>query len=475
MWKKPLAFILLANCGMLFLALSQAQADGALSLHGQLKNETAYRYVQPAAFSKILNIARLEARYAPTSLFQVTAMVRSYYDAAYDFQQVDNISPRTNPRTILAANLTAEEIEALRITNLRQVDIVQKRTELRELYLDLFLKRLDLRIGRQIVRWGVVEGARITDEINPLDFQEFILREIQDRYIPLWMVKANAYLGLYTLELLWIPDLKFHRPAPRGSQWEQFQSLPNAKEPPQTFRNSEWATKLSRQIGGWDLSLSYFYTWDDFPSAFRTVFGLGEFGISPEIGFNPRHTRLHIAGGTFSKGIGPTVISGEVAYVQGKMFGTRLGRFNPVLGGPEGIQTLQVTLGEIKRDYVKYGLSLDFSFLGTAWSLQMLQQYIPRYQSGIIQDRLDTVLGLFIRREALHNRLLFEWLTLYFVNDKETLTRPKATYQIHDSFKIAVGADIFSGSIGGPLPGEFNFIGFFKNNDRVYTEFTYSF
>lgn len=471
-----LVVILMASGGAVFLILSEASAEEVFSFHGQLKNETAYRYVQPASFTKILNLARLEARYFPTSFFQVTALVRSYYDAVYDVQQIDSIVPRTNPRTILTANLTRpEEVEALEIDNLRNVEIVQRKTELRELYFDLFLKRLDLRIGRQIVRWGVVEGARVTDEINPLDFQEFILREVQDRYIPLWMAKADFYLNPTFLEILWIPDLEFHRPAPRGSEWEQFQNLPELEEPSQTFRNSEWAVKVARPIGGWDLSLSYFYTWDDFPSAFRTVFGLGEFGISPELAFNPRHTRLHIVGGTFSKGVGSMAFNGEAAYVQGKMFGTRFGRFNPATGQVEGGETLQLTLGEIKRDYLKYAFSVDFDLFATDWSFQIQQQYILGHQPEIIQDRLDTVLALFIRREALHSRLLLEMLTIYFINDREALIRPKGTYQLTDSFKIALGADIFEGEIGGPLPGEFNFIGFFKNNDRVYAEFTYSF
>lgn len=457
------------------LAQETASEGGSktLTLHGQLKSEIAYRYVDPASFTKIYNLARLEARYTPSSSVQLTALVRSYYDAVYDFQDIDNVVPRKNPRTILSQNLTRAEIDALRIQNLRNIEIEQKDTELREFYLDLFFPKLDLRIGKQIVRWGVVEGSRVIDEINPLDFQEFILREIQDRYIPLWMIKADFYFDPNTVEILWIPDLEFHQPASPGSEWEQFQELEGLETPAQTFQNSEWAIKALRQIGGWDTSLSYFYTWDDFPSAFRTVFGLGEFGVSPEVAFNPRHTRLHIFGTTFSKGIESLVFNGEFAYVLGKMFGTRFGRFNPITG-PTG-EELTLTLGEIKRDYWKYALSVDWRFLGADLSLQVQQQYILRYQSEIIQDRIDTVWGLFIRKELFYGRLLLEMLTIYFVNDRDLLLRPKTTFQLNDSFKIAVGADIFHGEIGGPLPGEFHFVGFFKNNDRVYLELTYSF
>ncbi len=456
------------------MMIANTFAQETFTFHGQLKNETAYRYVNPASFTKIYNLARLETRYIPSSSVQLTALVRSYYDAVYDFQEVDNVVPRKNPRTILSEDLTAEEIDALRIGNLRKIEVEQKETELREFYLDLFFPRLDLRIGKQIVRWGVVEGARVTDEVNPLDFQEFILREIQDRYIPLWMIKADFYFDPNTVEILWIPDLEFHKPASVGSEWEQFQVLEGLETPSQNLKNSEWAIKVMRQIGGWDTSLSYFYTWDDFPSAFRTVFGLGEFGVSPEVAFNPRHTRLRIVGTTFSKGIESLVFNGEAAFVHGKMFGTRFGRFNPDPDSDDP-DALTLTLGEIQRDYWKYALSVDWRVFGADLSLQVQQQYIVGYQSEIIQDRIDTVWGLFIRKELFYGRLLLEMLTIYFVNDRELLIRPKATYQLNDAFKIAVGADIFHGEIGGPLPGEFNFVGFFKNNDRVYLELTYSF
>ncbi|HEY5599477.1 MAG TPA: DUF1302 family protein, partial [Candidatus Manganitrophaceae bacterium] len=221
---STLLSLLIVVIGSVSGTLAQDSED-RFSIHGQLKNETAYRFVDPTAFTKILNIARLEARYFPTSSFSVTAVLRTYYDSAYDVQNIDRIAPRKSSRTILSQNLTAEQIAALRIDNLREVEIRQKETELKEIYADWSFHRLDLRFGKQIVRWGVVEGARVTDEINPLDFQEFILREIQDRYIPLWMLKADAYFDPYSVEILWIPELKGHQPASKGSEWEQFQLL----------------------------------------------------------------------------------------------------------------------------------------------------------------------------------------------------------------------------------------------------------
>ncbi len=421
----------------------------------------------------MLNLLRLETRYFPTRSFQVTARVRGFYDAVYDFQRIDNIAPRTNPRVILSADLTDEELAALQISNLRGINRLQKDIELRELYVDLTQPNFDFRLGKQIVRWGVLEGARITDEIHPLDLQEFILREVQDRYIPLWLARMNFYRGETRTEFLWIPDVQPHKPAPPGSEWEQLQTLENLDTPPRTLANSEVALRVSRPFGQWDVAFSYFYHWDDFPSAFRNFVPNVQFGESPDVNFKPVLTRNNTFGSAFSKSFSTLVFNAELAYVLGKRFGTRLGTFNPRTGGVEIIDPL--SFGEKKLNFLKYGMGADFTIFGIDMTLMGVQQYVIDHNSSIIQDEFDTFFSYFLRDTFFSERLVLQMLTLYFQNDQEFLIRPRMDYQINSKVKFSLGADIFEGEIGGPLPGEFNFIGFFKNNDRIYFEVSYGF
>ncbi|MBI3605763.1 MAG: hypothetical protein HY202_07045 [Nitrospirae bacterium] len=444
--------------------------SGALShfsYSGYFRQETAMRIYNPVVFTKIMSVLRIEAHYTFSPKFQLTVIPWVYYDIAPDLAQIDSLSRIIGPRTVLTDSPSVPQIAGTDVGNLRGVDIENKNAEFRELYLDAHFSALDLRLGRQIVRWGVVEGARILDEINPLDFKEFILREVADRYLPRWMVKSDLYLGEWALEGLYIPDLKFHKPAPKASQFEQFQILPGTTVPKSNLENADWGIRLSKPLFGADLAVSYYYMWDPFPASYRSVFGLGGFGVSPDVVFQPRYTKVRVYGGTLSKSFGKLILNAEGALVRDKYFGTLL--------GVDPADPAQFFYGEIKRNYLKYAVGADFTLYSADISLSMQQQKILNYDPNIIQREYDTVLSLFARKPLRNDRLVPSILVLYFLVDNDYLVRPKIEYGLTDRFKLSFGLDLMVGDIGGPMPGEFTFVGFFKNESRMEFDLTYSF
>ncbi|MBN4053183.1 hypothetical protein JYT92_00365 [bacterium AH-315-L15] len=438
--------------------------------NGYLRNETAFRIVRPTAMTKIRNIIQLEGKSQLSRRSALSARGQCFYDAVYDVESVDVIHPRKGPDQILNDDPQGAAVEQLDTDNIRGVEIVQDRCEIKELFLDLNYRHVDVRIGEQIVRWGVVEGARVLDVINPLDFDELILRDIDDRYISLFMVKTSLYLGPNTFEALFIPEVRGHRPAPRGTQWQQFRILPGLVKPEQAWEdfpdhleNSEYAFRYSRVFTGFELSGSYFYTWDDFPSSFRSISREGPLNVELEVNFKPEFRRLTIYGLSASKTFSRFVLNAEFSYVLDKFFGARFrGTQNP-------------TEGEIQSDYIKYALGLDLYLFDMDVSPAVIQQYILDYDDRIIVDRLDTVAAVFMQKELIHNIWSMNLLLLYFINDDNWLVRPRSNYNFTDRLRFSFGVDLFEGKIGKGQTGEFNFIGFFDNNDRIFWEITYSF
>ncbi|MFI5303939.1 MAG: DUF1302 family protein [Nitrospiria bacterium] len=438
------------------------------SFSGFIRQENAVRIYTPVVFTKIMSYIRIEAHYSFSPSIQLTVVPRAYYDFASDLVQVDSYSRIIGPVTVLTDSPSIQQIAGTDIGNLRGVDIENKDAEIREIYLDAHFSNLDLRLGRQIARWGVVEGARILDEINPLDFKEFILRDVNDRYIPRWMLKSDLYFGDYALEGLYIPDLEFNKPAPPGSEFDQFQILPGTIVPPSNLQNADWGLRLSKTLSGMDLTASYYYMWDPFPAAYRSVFGLGGFGLSPEVNFQPRYTKLRVYGGSVSKSFGKIIFTAEGAVVLDKYFGTLVG-VDPTVPG-------QFIFGELKRNYIKYATGLDFTFYSADISLSAQQQHILQYDPSILQREYDTVLSFFGRKPFLNDRLVPSVLILYFLVDNDYLIRPKLEYSLTDHLKVSFGLDLMVGPIAwGDLPGEFTFVGYFSNESRAEFDITYSF
>ena len=439
-----------------------------LQLSGYLKNESAYRYRTPRSITKIRNIAYLNAKYPYSPRLKFNFSGWAYYDMAYDLFDYDTIAARFERNS--------SEPLAFLVTLPREKDA--SGVAIRELYADMYLGDLDVRLGKQFVVWGVLEGVRITDEINPMDFRELILPDLLDYRIPLWMAKLDYYRPEASYQVLWIPDIRFHKPAPPGSEWELLQEVPGTRYP-QSFKyeNSEFGFKVNTNLWDTELAFSYFYTWDDFPVIFRHV--LLDQSIEPQ--FFSTYTRLSMYGATFVKQIGAQILKGEVAYVTGKYFAAT--------NVDENHDGWLDKNGEFKREHIRWGLGMDFNWRGADISPSVVQWIILNYHPAIIQDQFDTGINLFVRKEYPESSIIFSLLAIYLVNLEEVYLKPKWTFRITDHFQVATGLDMFFGrasqfGVSGVLDSLGNvavpeqraqFLGNFHDNDRVFFEFKYAF
>jgi hypothetical protein len=439
-----------------------------LQLSGYLKNETAYRYREPRTITKIRNIGYINAKYPYSSRLKFNFSGWAYYDLAYDLFDYNTIAARFERNS--------SEPLAFLVTLPKEKDVAG--AAIRELYADLFLGDLDVRLGKQFVVWGVLEGVRITDEINPMDFRELILPELLDYRIPLWMAKFDYYRPDVSYQMLWIPDIRFHKPAPPGSEWELLQEVPGTRYPQSfNYKNSEFGIKANANLWDTELSFSYFYTWDDFPVIFRHV--LLDQSITPE--FLPTYTRLSMYGATFVKQLNSFILKGEMAYVTDKYFA--------VADVDENHDGWLDHNGEFKRDHLRWGLGVDLNWHGADISPSIVQWIIFDYDPAIIQDQFDTGVNLFVRKEYPDSSSIFQFLAIYLVNLQELYFKPKWTFRITDRVQIATGVDMFFGKasqlgVSGAFTALGNvavteqraqFIGNFHDNDRVFLEFKYSF
>jgi len=446
---------------------------------GFYRNETAYRYQEPRSISKARNTLYLDARYPVTDNIELFAAGWAYYDLAYDL---------FNYRTI-AARVERNDEEPLVFIERLDQEKDSNVKEIRELYADFLFDGLDLRVGKQFIVWGVLEGVRIVDEINPIDFRELINLDLLDYRIPLWSLKLDYFREDTSYQLVWIPDLRFNKPAPRGSEWELLQDVcvGQAEEilcidsSPEswTLKDSEIGLKIDTYLWDTELSFSYFYTWDDFPVIFRSI-RVDDNTVPPA--FYPLYTRIHMFGATAVKQLGNYILKGELAYVTGKYFGTRNVPDRDANGYLDDD-------GELIRNHFRWGLGTEFNMMGMDVSPGIAQWVILDYDESIMQERLDTSFFLFVRKELPEKAAVFQMLAIYLVSLKELLLKPEITFQFSDNLQLGIGLDLFYGlksdfgsnqsqvtsAVFDPNAARAQFIGNFNNNDRIYFDFKYSF
>ena len=439
-WNTPIALISSLTLWLIFALGPVFSLAGDQTLNGYIKNETALGLNDPHRLSKVQNLMQLEVNGDVSQWGRYYLMLWGFYDGVYDLYADKYVPPVRNE---YRSNFSADE--AFDQT-------------LREVYLDIFLDSMDLRLGKQQVVWGEAIGLRITDVVNPQDFREFILDDFIDSRIPLWMAKINYYIHDYNLEILWIPVFEPQRMALEGSSWEWTFNKINAPpgfslnmhdpdEPAKNLGNSEYGLRLSGLVGGWNLSAGHLYVWDDAPAR-HTRLDLPNAALN----VSQQYHRLHVLGFTFANAFGRFVPRGEFSYTLGKYFSTSAAAVD----------------GLARKDVLYYMLGSDYSFSDYLFNLQFIQKVIMNYSEGIYEDRIQNNFSFWFQAKLINATLRPEFLSIYDADHGSWLIRPKIAYDLTDHLALIIGTDII---VGDPR----SFLGQFDNNDRVYFECKYSF
>jgi hypothetical protein len=262
-----------------------------LDLHGKSNSKGAGQRAKTWDFQLIEWDAELELRYRFSSNFELVNFNHMLYDAIYDWDGGADF-----PKEV--------ERELEYYHTYKQI--------LRELYLNIDYGNWFIQLGKQQVIWGKMDG-KVIDMINPDDLRESVNMDQDDyefRRIPIWMSNISYFWGDYYLQFLWIPDFEPSRGLEPGGVWWP-PGLPDANngagqiisksdKPSASFLNHEWALHFNMIKNAWDISLIYFYTWDDWPTLFLRGTTL-DHQNRPLLFFEPQHTRIHRLGGSVDK------------------------------------------------------------------------------------------------------------------------------------------------------------------------------
>ncbi len=297
----------------------------------------------------------------------------------------------------------------------------------------------DLKLGRQIVVWGKSDNIRITDLINPMDNREPGMTDIEDLRLPLAMARLDYYVGDWGITALAIPEIRFNKMPPLGSD---FYPLPMAMPNEEIPTDTEYGLAANGIFSGWDLSLYWASLYDDDP---HTVIVAG----TPEL----QHARINMAGSAINVAIDNWLLKGEAAHLTGLSY---------------------MTLPNDEFNRTDSLLGLEYSgFRDTTLSLEVANRRIHRYDitllnDGIKEDEWQTAVRY--NGDFMHARLhLLAVISAFGENwDEGGFGRYSAAYDIADGMTI-------TGGIVGYHSGDKSPFGAYEDNDRLFIDLKYSF
>lgn len=342
------------------------------------------------------------------------------------------------------------------------LDVYEWQVDSGEVYLTGPLHdQVDVTIGRKIVNWGRSDTFRVVDVVNPLDNKEPGLVDIEDLRRPKAMVKLDAVSGPWSGQLLVIPEHRYDRLPPPGSDFipDIFaQSALGATA--QIDGRSDFtelpgiAGRFDGRFSGWDFSL--YGAWVDETS--RIV------DFEPGVGLRSEPNRIGMLGaaGNFTRGA--FLLKAEMAWLSN----LRVLRFD--------LPPLSPNLLTVERDRID-------TMVGIEWygpdnltiALEIVNRHLldhpggpPGRQEFDGQDEFET--GLRITRNFFREKLDVTLLGIALGERFQDggLFRASAEYELTHSLKVEGGWLVF---FGGPR----RTLGAFDSNDRLFAELKYSF
>lgn len=331
------------------------------------------------------------------------------------------------------------------------------RIELRDAYAELYLGNHLLRLGKQQIVWGALDGLKVGDVLNPQSFREFILDDFGHSRIPLWSALADLSFGSWRAELAWVPQTSAHElPGPQDvfaltAARFNLGQMPSATTPRVDLHSprnklNRGGIRLSRRVGPLDMSLIAARTLD-----FEPLAELETTNSSPQLTQTYRSVTFY--GLAAETSIGPFALRTEFGYRPNRYFNRLDAATRPTT---------------TKLDQLTMAIAVDFNApAGIFANFQLLHDEVRNAPNSLVRPERDTIATVLFRRQFRYDTLTLDLRWYGSLDEHDGLGRIALTYAVNDNLKVNLGLDRFYGDRDG-------LFGQFAGADRITFSLTHT-
>jgi len=328
--------------------------------------------------------------------------------------------------------------------------------ELREGYADYTSEKWDVRIGRQVITWGVGDLLFIND-VFPKDFEAFFSgRPMEYLKKGIDGVKLGLYPGRVNFEIIATPYFEPNN-YPDPNRFWMFDPMAGrtnreTQDPYRDLHEAETALRMYRDVAGFDTSLYYYRGFSRQPS------------MMPDDPIAPTkltlfYPELSVYGASVQGRALDGVLSLETGYYDSRQ--DRHGA-DPMIPNSQ----MRYLIGYQRQLWEDFTLGLQYY----GEYLQEYSAYVQNLPPGFPQEkRLHQIASVRITQFLMHQTMRFSFFALYGLSDGDYLLNPEVKYNLTDSIWVAIGGNVFGGD---KLWSQF---GQFAKDDNVYSQLRYEY
>ena len=324
--------------------------------------------------------------------------------------------------------------------------------KLKEAYLDWKGEMLALRVGRQIVSWGKADDIQITDVISPKDEASFVAADYNESRLGIDAVRLSLLTEKLQIDAFFIPFFTPSiLPLAKGNPLNPIM-FPNKvdgitinapedyrdlERPSKHISNSEYAFRASAYTSFADISLYYFYGWDDIPF-FKYSANINEDFDNDNINVSGKYKRMMMAGVDAAIPAGEFVIRLEEAFFPKRHFQTTAEyQINRQFSGKKVKNSLQ------KQQLISLA-GLDWCPSG-GWTLtaQYISDIVFNHEKSLDRRNFEHQATLSVEKTLLNETLTLMTSGALDLRNLSSAVEIEADYKLTDAITLSIIGDIY--------------------------------